>query len=206
MEDSVQTDQLQVQLSHQKIPNAKYDEFEFWLTFSQSWLVRAPWRNFMDITFAEVLSTFVEKNTSTCVWPGGEKHQRVCGQGQSLWKHGACLPIVVFFSLELSKYVLGIQYGNGKSIWALETCGISMAMLVYRGLQQRNCEFPSHLGRPNVASFNAVITACGLASKWQVWVCAGSWVWLSNCNKRWNVKSVSDSQIFADLHIYRGHL
>lgn len=134
------------------------------------------------------------RKASTCVWPGGEKHQRVCGQGQSLWKHGACLPIVVFFfPLELSKYVLGIQCSNGKSIWALETCGISMAMLVYTGLRQRNCEFSSHLGRPNVASFNAVITACGLASKWQVWVCAGSWAWLSNCNKRWNVKRVSDS-------------
>ena len=73
LEDSVQTDQLQVQLSH-------HDEFKFWLTFSQSWLVRAPWTNLMDITFAEVLSTFVVKNinvcvargrkTSTCVWPG----------------------------------------------------------------------------------------------------------------------------------------
>lgn len=128
----------------------------------------------MDITFAQVLSTFVEKSinmcvargrkTSTCVWPG-TKFMKTWGMPSN-----CCF----FFPLELSKYVLGIQCSNGKSIWALETCGISMAMLVYTGLRQRNCEFSSHLGRPNVASFNAVITACGLASKWQVWVCAGS--------------------------------
>ena len=71
----------------------------------------------MDITFAEILSTFVEKNINMCV------------ARDKVYEHMGHAFQLLFFFLE----TFNVCSRDPKSIWALETCGISMAMLVYKG-------------------------------------------------------------------------